>query len=111
VELLILVTPEFVDAIGPGELPCGGPGFATVSPTNRDLYCGGHVEVPQQCNPIRDFNNCNDDCCNNGCGPKGCSSNSCGNNFQPANGSIITDSQMLPGGTGYDTTPMPTPAE
>jgi pilus assembly protein CpaC len=106
VELLILVTPEFVDAISPGDVPCGGPGFATVSPTNRDLYCGGHVEVPAQCNPIRDFNNCNDDCCNTGCG-----SNACGNSFQPASGSIITDGHTMPGGTGYDTLPAPTPVE
>jgi pilus assembly protein CpaC len=106
VELLILVTPEFVDAIGPGEVPCGGPGFATVSPTNHDLYCGGHVEVPQQCNPIRDFNNCNDDCCASGRGGRGCSS--CQNGSPD---SIISDSQLLPGGTGYDATPAPTPAE
>src|SRR5262249_2469007 len=53
IELLILVTPEFVDAIEPCDVPCGGPGYATVSPNNHDLYCGAHLEVPYECNPIR----------------------------------------------------------
>jgi pilus assembly protein CpaC len=106
VELLILVTPEFVDAIGPCEAPEGGPGYATVTPENRDLYCGGHIEVPAECNPIRGLNACGTCGGGSGCGQGGCSG--CQNSQAD---SIITDSNTLPGGTGYDTSPMPTPAE
>jgi pilus assembly protein CpaC len=106
IELLILVTPELVDAIEPCEVPSGGPGFATVSPENRDLYCGAHLEVPAECNPIRGLQACGDDCGAPGCRHAGCSS--CRNG--PAD-SIITDSHMLPGGTGYDTSSSPTPAQ
>jgi pilus assembly protein CpaC len=106
VELLILVTPEFVDAIGPCEVPEGGPGYATVSGENRDLYCGGHIEVPAECDPIRSLNGCGDGGCAPGCGQTGCG----GCHNAPAD-SIITDGNTLPGGTGYDTSPAPTPAE
>lgn len=57
VELLILVTPEFVNALEPHEVPPCGPGMGTMSPDNYELYMGGHIEVPNQCN---------------GCGPMGC---------------------------------------
>jgi pilus assembly protein CpaC len=107
IELLIVVTPEFVDAIEPCEVPQGGPGYATVSPENRDLYCGGHIEVPAECNPIRGLQACGDDCGAPGCGQPRCNSG-CQNN---AAGTIITDSNMLPGGTGYDNSSMPTLAE
>src|SRR5262249_8486374 len=46
IELLIIVTPEFVDPIESCEMPCGGPGTYTTSPNNRGLYCAGHMEVP-----------------------------------------------------------------
>jgi pilus assembly protein CpaC len=105
IELLILVTPEFVDAIEPCDVPCGGPGYATVSPENHDLYCGAHLEVPAHCDPIRSIKTCNDDC-GAGCGNSGCR----GGQNGPA-GSIITDGQMLPGGTGYQPSPVPTPVE
>ena len=55
---LIIVTPEFVDPIDACEAPCGGPGTFTTSPDNRDLYCGGHVEVPAHCNPTRGLGAC-----------------------------------------------------
>jgi pilus assembly protein CpaC len=89
IELLIMVTPEFVDAIEPHEVPCGGPGYATTSPVNNDLYCAGHVEVPAHCNPISGVTVCGEGCGNqcNGCVPAG---------------SFITDGVALPGGTGYD---------
>lgn len=109
VELLILVTPEFVDAIEPCDVPCGGPGYATVLPSNHDLYCGAHLEVPAECNPITSFQNCKDDCCNRACSRPGCSS--CQNGSNGSGDSIITDGHMLPGGTGYDTSSGPTPAE
>jgi pilus assembly protein CpaC len=46
IELLITVTPEFVDAIDPHEVPCGGPGLSTNSPTDKELYWKGYLEVP-----------------------------------------------------------------
>ncbi len=47
IELLITVTPEFVDAMNPHEVPCGGPGLSTTNPTDKELYGKGYLEVPQ----------------------------------------------------------------
>jgi pilus assembly protein CpaC len=102
IELLILVTPEFVDAIEPHEVPCGGPGYATTSPCNNDLYIAGHLEVPAHCNPISGMTACGYDCGSNGyagdcdCGP---------------GGSVITDGAFMPGGTGYDDSYSPAPID
>jgi pilus assembly protein CpaC len=49
-ELLILVTPEFGEAMDPHEVPPCGPGMETMSPTNCELYFKGHIEVPA-CGP------------------------------------------------------------
>jgi len=46
IELLIMVTPEFADGMEPHEVPQCGPGMESVSPTNCQLYWGGHLEVP-----------------------------------------------------------------
>lgn len=51
VELLILVTPEFVDALEPHQVPPCGPGVGTVSPTDADLYIDGKIEVSDHCSP------------------------------------------------------------
>jgi pilus assembly protein CpaC len=98
IELLILVTPEFVDPIDACEAPCGGPGMFTTSPTNRGLYCGGQMEVPNHCNPIRGMTACGEpDCGNcNQCGP--CGSGGYNGEQVP----MITDGASMPGGTGYD---------
>ncbi len=48
-ELLVLVTPELVDAMDPHEVPACGPGMGTVSPRDSDFYCGGKIEVPDYC--------------------------------------------------------------
>jgi pilus assembly protein CpaC len=98
VELVILVTPEFVDPIDPHEVPCSAPGLATTSPTNHDFYCGGHVEVPAHCNPIRGPLACGDQCY----GPAGCQ---CG-------GQQLPGGMMIQGGVGYDNAghaPTPVP--
>lgn len=58
VELLILVTPELVDAMEPHQVPPCGPGMGTVSPSDCDLYIDGKMEVPNTCGP----------CVNGGCG-------------------------------------------
>jgi pilus assembly protein CpaC len=46
IELLITVTPEFVDAMDPREAPRGGPGLNSMSPDDHELYLKGHIEVP-----------------------------------------------------------------
>ncbi|MGB6041815.1 MAG: pilus assembly protein N-terminal domain-containing protein [Pirellulales bacterium] len=46
IELLIMVTPELVDAMDPHEVPPIGPGMHTVSPPDGDVYWRGHLEVP-----------------------------------------------------------------
>ncbi|HID76971.1 MAG TPA: histidine kinase [Planctomycetaceae bacterium] len=51
VELLILVTPELVDAMDPHEVPPCGPGMRTGSPNDVELYFKGHLEVPNCCPP------------------------------------------------------------
>lgn len=58
IELLVLVTPEFVDAMEPHEVPPCGPGMGTVPPSDCDLYVDGKMEVPNYCGP----------CKNGGCG-------------------------------------------
>ncbi|QDT07000.1 Type II secretion system protein D precursor [Rubripirellula lacrimiformis] len=54
IELLITVTPEFVSAMDAHEVPPGGPGLNTTSPTDSELFLKGHIEVPnnlmQDCN-------------------------------------------------------------
>jgi pilus assembly protein CpaC len=98
IELLILVTPEFVDPMDACEPPCGGPGYNTVSPTSRQLYCAGHVEVPPQCNPTQGLMACGQDPCGQcqQCAPCG-DGGPCGNSD-----AMITDGASLPGGVGYD---------
>jgi pilus assembly protein CpaC len=51
IETLILVTPEFADAMDPHEVPQCGPGMRTASPTDWELYMEGHIEVPNPCPP------------------------------------------------------------
>jgi pilus assembly protein CpaC len=47
IELLILVTPEFVDALDPQDGPPCGPGELTTSPNDVELYLRGYLEVPR----------------------------------------------------------------
>ena len=49
VELLILVTPELVEAMDPCEVPPCGPGMNTTSPSDWELFLKGHIEVPNCC--------------------------------------------------------------
>ena len=48
VELLILVTPELVEALEPNEVPPYGPGQDTTTPSDHELYLRGYIEVPRQ---------------------------------------------------------------
>lgn len=49
IELLILVTPEFVDALDPQDVAPCGPGELTKAPSDTDLYWRGYLEVPKCC--------------------------------------------------------------
>lgn len=55
VELVILVTPEFVGGMQPEEIPQCMPGTMTTDSSDCELYWRGYMEVPK-CGP------CNDDC-------------------------------------------------
>lgn len=100
IELLILVTPEFVDPIDHGELPCNTPGSFTTAPTDCGKYFGGQLEVPTHCNPTSGLGACGQDPCGNPncntCNQGGCTNGSC------APSSVINGHVALPSGTGYD---------
>ncbi len=49
VELVIMVTPEFADAMDATEVPPCGPGQTTTSPTDVELYFRAYREVPKDC--------------------------------------------------------------
>lgn len=53
VELLILVTPELVDALNPDQVPPGGPGMNSDRPSDWQLYVRGLLEVPKKPDPLR----------------------------------------------------------
>jgi len=46
IELLIMVTPELVDAMEAHEVPAGGPGLNSDVPDDYDFFFNGHIEVP-----------------------------------------------------------------
>jgi pilus assembly protein CpaC len=46
IEVLFVVTPEFSGALDPHQVPAGGPGLDTTSPSNCELYGKGYIEVP-----------------------------------------------------------------
>ncbi len=46
IELLILVTPELVDALDPHQVPPCGPGQEATIPSDGELYWRGYLEVP-----------------------------------------------------------------
>ncbi len=73
VELLILVTPEFADAMDPNEVPPCGPGMETMSPTSCDLYFKGKIEVPS-CGPCGASQPCYCNAPGMACGVNGCGS-------------------------------------
>jgi pilus assembly protein CpaC len=116
IELLILVTPEFVDGMDPHEVPQCGPGMESVSPTNCQLYWGGHLEVPA-CGP------CGPGCYSN-CGDGGCYSGQCSSGYVSTNmpmsmpsgkSAVVSDSSASPmnmpmGGTYGGESPEPVSA-
>lgn len=46
-ELVILVTPEYVAPMSPDQVPVGGPGKFTTTPTDSELFIKGMLEVPR----------------------------------------------------------------
>jgi pilus assembly protein CpaC len=51
IELLVMVTPELVEAMDPNQVPTCGPGTTTTSPNDWELGLRGHIEVPKCCPP------------------------------------------------------------
>ena len=49
IELLVMVRPEFVDAMNPDEVPMFGPGEQTAVPNDTELFMRGYMEVPTCC--------------------------------------------------------------
>ncbi|MBC8116153.1 MAG: pilus assembly protein N-terminal domain-containing protein [Candidatus Saccharimonas sp.] len=47
VELIVMITPEYVSPLQGDQLPPLGPGTTTTFPTDRELYCHGLLEVPR----------------------------------------------------------------
>lgn len=73
IESLVLVTPDFVDAMDPHEVPQCGPGMETMSPSNEQLYWKGMIEVPS-CGPCGASDPCSCNapglrCQDGACGP------------------------------------------
>jgi pilus assembly protein CpaC len=50
IELVVMVTPELVDPLDPCDVPPCGPGMASRSPTDCEMYWKGYSEVPS-CGP------------------------------------------------------------
>jgi pilus assembly protein CpaC len=51
IELLIMVTPELVMGMEQCEVPPGGPGLDTATPSDCELGLRGYIEVPKCCGP------------------------------------------------------------
>ncbi len=49
VETLVLLTPEIVDGMEPGQMPACLPGMNTTEPSDWELFFKGHIEVPNCC--------------------------------------------------------------
>ena len=49
VELIVLVTPQIVDGMEPGQVPACLPGMETTDPSDWELFFKGHLEVPNCC--------------------------------------------------------------
>ena len=49
IELLVLVRPEYADAMDKHEVPMFGPGEHTEPPNDEELYMRGYMEVPNCC--------------------------------------------------------------
>jgi pilus assembly protein CpaC len=86
VEVLIMVTPDLVAPLDACDVPPCGPGLATTSPSDWELFMEGHLEVPNCC-PA-----------SGGCGP--CMGPNGANGLQPPGDGMI----------GPEPIPSPEPA-
>ncbi|MDZ4821512.1 MAG: pilus assembly protein N-terminal domain-containing protein, partial [Planctomycetota bacterium] len=68
IELVILITPQWVSAVPCEEMPPCGPGSHTELPSDCDLIFRGQVEVPSR-GPCGPGTNCGPDGCGPGAGP------------------------------------------
>jgi pilus assembly protein CpaC len=82
VELLILVTPELVEALDANEAPICGPGMQTTSPSDWELFMKGYLEVPN-CGPA------------NGCDKGQCQQNEQDSNTPPPDGLISEPNEKI----------------
>ncbi len=77
IELLITVTPNFSGPMNPSEVPTHAPGLNTDTPSDREFYGKGYIEVPAA-------SGCLD------CGP------AAAGEFIPAPGAPVGDATLLP---------------
>ena len=49
IELLVMVRPEYADAMDRHEVPMFGPGEHTTVPNDKEMYMRGYMEVPNCC--------------------------------------------------------------
>lgn len=102
IETLVLVTPQFVEAMECHEVPPGGPGLETCSPSHCELWCKGQIEVPCPTGP-------NGQClgnCANFNGPPGTAAGAAG----MPQGAIVPEQDLLgppPGAGGVEVVPAP----
>jgi pilus assembly protein CpaC len=89
IELLIMVTPELVEAMDANEVPPCGPGTQSTSPSDWELFMKGYLEVPN--------------CCPSGGGNGGCGPGGDGADGPPPEG-------MMPGPPD-EQIPAPSPAD
>ena len=95
VELLIMVTPELVEAMDANDVPPCGPGMQTTSPSDWELFMKGHLEVPNCC---PNGGNCNGECPNNNECPDG----------PPPDGMILNPGEKIPTPQPADAVGRPT---
>ena len=61
-ELIILVTPEYVAPMSPEQVPVGGPGKFTDTPTDHELFWHNMLEIPRtgsECDATFNCRECN----------------------------------------------------
>ncbi|HYO24005.1 MAG TPA: pilus assembly protein N-terminal domain-containing protein [Lacipirellulaceae bacterium] len=100
IENLVLVTPDFVDAMDPCEVPQCGPGMETMSPSRDELYWKGHIEVPA-CGPCGASQPCTCNAPGLGCSVGApCGAGGCNNPYVPGGAAAMATD-------GMPTTPTP----
>ncbi|HUG94162.1 MAG TPA: hypothetical protein VML55_25260, partial [Planctomycetaceae bacterium] len=105
-ELVIMVTPELVAPLSCDQIPCGGPGLFSATPTDRELFIDGVLEVPfygDKCINCAPHGACGP----NGCGPAGCGP--AGPGLVPGLAPLPAGPAIVPGSELYDGQPVVPP--